>query len=285
MRSLDKERWCDCYIVQDRCKEGFAECWREFWPPGGEDRWKSHLPNPLNEQWLYTGFAFWWRSEANRSLRAPRFPISCGTRQETKEMRVQSLDREDLLEEGTATLSRILAWRISMDRGTWWATVHGVAKSQTRLKQLSMHTRMWHKEAWNVLRRDGWLLMNFFSLGFMMLLWHISKAGLEMELTAPLSHTSAHSHQGSLKIGVGGDGEEGNGEQSPPPSCAAGSRKRLEDACSLCESQAGAREQLSPAQRAHLKATVLIVQLYLSSLSFGHHSHALLLPREHFSSC
>ena len=27
-----------------------------------------------------------------------------------------------------------------MDRGSWWATVHRVAKSQTRLKQLSMHT-------------------------------------------------------------------------------------------------------------------------------------------------
>ena len=27
-----------------------------------------------------------------------------------------------------------------MDSGAWWATVHGVAKSWTRLKQLSMHT-------------------------------------------------------------------------------------------------------------------------------------------------
>ena len=27
-----------------------------------------------------------------------------------------------------------------MDRGTWQATVHGVVKSQTLLKQLSMHT-------------------------------------------------------------------------------------------------------------------------------------------------
>ena len=26
-----------------------------------------------------------------------------------------------------------------MDRGAWWATVCSVAKSQTRLKQLSMH--------------------------------------------------------------------------------------------------------------------------------------------------
>jgi len=27
---------------------------------------------------------------------------------------------EDLLEEGMATYSTILAWRIPMDRGTWW---------------------------------------------------------------------------------------------------------------------------------------------------------------------
>ena len=27
----------------------------------------------------------------------------------------------------------------SMDRGAWWASVHGVTKSQTQLKQLSMH--------------------------------------------------------------------------------------------------------------------------------------------------
>ena len=38
-----------------------------------------------------------------------------------------------------ATHSSILAWRVPMDRGAWWATVYGVAKSQTRLKQLSVH--------------------------------------------------------------------------------------------------------------------------------------------------
>ena len=38
---------------------------------------------------------------------------------------------EDPLEEGMATPSSILAWRIPMDRGAWQATVHGVAKSQT----------------------------------------------------------------------------------------------------------------------------------------------------------
>ena len=40
---------------------------------------------------------------------------------------------EDSLEKGMATHSSILAWRIPMDRGAWQATVHGVAKSQTRL--------------------------------------------------------------------------------------------------------------------------------------------------------
>ena len=39
----------------------------------------------------------------------------------------------DPLEEGMATHSSILAWRIPKDRGAWQATVHGVAKSQTQL--------------------------------------------------------------------------------------------------------------------------------------------------------
>ena len=47
---------------------------------------------------------------------------------------VQSLGWEDPLEEGIATHSSILAWRIPMDRGAWWVTVHGVAQSWTRLK-------------------------------------------------------------------------------------------------------------------------------------------------------
>ena len=45
-----------------------------------------------------------------------------------QEIRIQSLDQEDPLEKGMATYSSILAWKIQ-DRGAWWATVHGVAKS------------------------------------------------------------------------------------------------------------------------------------------------------------
>ena len=46
---------------------------------------------------------------------------------------VQSLGWEDPLEEGMATHSSILAWRIPMDKGAWQVTVHGVTKSQTQL--------------------------------------------------------------------------------------------------------------------------------------------------------
>ena len=46
---------------------------------------------------------------------------------------VWSVGWEDSLEEGMANHSNILAWRIPRNRGTWWATVHGVAKSWTCL--------------------------------------------------------------------------------------------------------------------------------------------------------
>ena len=34
-------------------------------------------------------------------------------------------------EQGMATLSNILAWRIPLDKGAWRATVHEVTKSRT----------------------------------------------------------------------------------------------------------------------------------------------------------
>ena len=51
--------------------------------------------------------------------------------QETQERRVRSLDGEAPLEEGTATHSSILAWKVPWTRGAWLATVNRVAKSQT----------------------------------------------------------------------------------------------------------------------------------------------------------
>jgi len=56
---------------------------------------------------------------------------------------------------GNATYSSVLAWRNPMDRGAWLATVHGVAKSRTRLRG---HTYAvgenvnWQQPLW----RRGW---------------------------------------------------------------------------------------------------------------------------------
>ena len=51
--------------------------------------------------------------------------------QEMQETWVQSLCWEDTLEKKMAIDSSVL-WN-PMDRGAWWATVHGVAKSWTQL--------------------------------------------------------------------------------------------------------------------------------------------------------
>ena len=60
--------------------------------------------------------------------------------QETQETWIPSLGRGDGLEKGMATHSSLLAWRIPMDRGAWWATVHGITESDTT-EQLT-HTNM-----------------------------------------------------------------------------------------------------------------------------------------------
>ena len=54
-----------------------------------------------------------------------------------RETWILSLNWEDPMKEGMAAHSRILAWRILMDRGDCRATVHVVAKNWTWLKRLS----------------------------------------------------------------------------------------------------------------------------------------------------
>ena len=56
-----------------------------------------------------------------------------------QEMRVQALGQEDPLEKGMATYSNILAWRITWTEESGW-TVHGVAKSRTRLSDYTTTT-------------------------------------------------------------------------------------------------------------------------------------------------
>ena len=60
-----------------------------------------------------------------------------------RETWVRSLGREDPLEEGMATHSSLLAWRILMDRGAWKATVHGITESDmTEQLSIAQHTTL-----------------------------------------------------------------------------------------------------------------------------------------------
>ena len=93
----------------------------------------SCLENPMDRVWQATVHGVTKESDMteqvtgeDRKGSAVKNPPAM---QETQEMQVRSLAREDPLEEGMATHSSILAWRIPMDRGVWWAMVHRVTKS------------------------------------------------------------------------------------------------------------------------------------------------------------
>ena len=58
-----------------------------------------------------------------------------------QEPQVWSLGWEDPLEEETSIYSSILAWKNTINREAWQATVHGLTKSQRRLRDgACMHT-------------------------------------------------------------------------------------------------------------------------------------------------
>ena len=75
---------------------------------------------------------FYWANTIRKGFpgsSAGKNPLVVQKTQETQ--RVQSLGREDPLEEGIATHLSILALESPMDRGAWQATVHRVAQSRT----------------------------------------------------------------------------------------------------------------------------------------------------------
>ena len=53
--------------------------------------------------------------------------------QEIQAMQVQALGQEGTLEKQNDNPLQCSHLENSMDRGAWWATVHGAAKTQTRL--------------------------------------------------------------------------------------------------------------------------------------------------------
>ena len=50
------------------------------------------------------------------------------------------------LEKAMAPHSSTLAWKNPMDGGAWWAAVHGVDKSQTRLSDFTFTFMHWRRK-------------------------------------------------------------------------------------------------------------------------------------------
>ena len=92
--------------------------------------WFDYLTLILENSWplllLLIFPSFWGYNSRLVSSDGKEFTCNAGDPGST-------LSCEDPLEKGMATHSSILAWRVPMGRGAWQVTVHGVAKSQTRL--------------------------------------------------------------------------------------------------------------------------------------------------------
>ena len=145
----------------------FGQETERIWVTMPRVHWASVCARPLAECWMHSLISFShvvrykcdqhcaftcyssrnWGSRMLNNL--PRSTVLEGASQGAQMVRylpsmwetwVQSLDWDDPLEKIMATHSSILAWRIPMDRGAWWATVHGVAKSQTQLSDQNTHT-------------------------------------------------------------------------------------------------------------------------------------------------
>ena len=59
-----------------------------------------------------------------------------------QETQVRSLGWEDSLGEGSGNPPQYSCLENPMDRGAWWATVHGVSQSRTPLRRLSTHAAL-----------------------------------------------------------------------------------------------------------------------------------------------
>ena len=109
-----------------------------YWPKGRitTATWQVHRREPwlcvfITPSWVVT--EHWFELCESCS----KFPLASVVARMVKNppaMRqtlVRSLGWEDVLEEGMAAHTSIFAWRFHMDRGAWWATVHGITNSQT----------------------------------------------------------------------------------------------------------------------------------------------------------
>ena len=135
-------------------------CWERFKVEGeGSDRgWDGWMASPIQFTRTWANSGRWWGTgrpgmlqqigsqragydlvteQQHNNLLVASPMVQWGKNppamQESQEMWVWSLGGEDPLEREVATHSSILAWKSPMDRGDWWATIHGLTKGRIQL--------------------------------------------------------------------------------------------------------------------------------------------------------
>ena len=93
-----------------------------------------------------------------------------------RETWVQSLGWEDPLEEGMATHSSILAWRIPMDRGAWQAAVHRVTKSRTWLSNQACIHMLVYVSIYSIFEYIFMFIQYIYSIDFKMYVIYMTKS-------------------------------------------------------------------------------------------------------------
>ena len=166
--------WCKCHISVEMCKGHFDACVTDvfllilFPVPGSDSR--REFFSFMNEKFaasVGTGFCCvwfewvcrlyigsWWPPEAveviERFDSPPRGWLGRGASQWLSDKSVCNAGNAGSIPRsgrcpggGHGNPLQYSCLGNPMDRGAWWAAVQGVAKSQTQLKRLSMHTRGW----------------------------------------------------------------------------------------------------------------------------------------------
>ena len=99
--------------------------------PGGNFSWT--LNSFIHEIILYVNFFFFLKGASLVSL------VMVKNLPAMQETQVRSLGQEDPPGRGNGNPLQYSCLEDSMDRGIWWAALHGVAQSRTQLKRLSLH--------------------------------------------------------------------------------------------------------------------------------------------------
>ena len=108
--------------------------WRGRWQPT-----PVFLPGESQGRGSLVGFRLWGRTERTQlkqlSSSSSKYTINCYFVNEIYPI-------EPIYGEGNGNPLQYSCLENPVDRGAWWAAVHRVAQSQTRLKRLSMHACM-----------------------------------------------------------------------------------------------------------------------------------------------